>query len=284
MRVPTPILRTTYHWAAALFSVLFAIVVVAAFVPSSALQSVLLLAYAGGVVAVALGALEELAVALLTLSTRARPRERELLEPAAALLTGTEVDLDRLRVGRVESTEVVVSLGRSPWVVVAPRLLDDVRERRVTPARAAALLVRAEGRRRLTSRTHLAWLLASAPWRGLTHAIRGLGRALAWIPFGAISWRCRGLLAPICLVQSIAGGRTALGIFTVLIIGLSYAVPAAERALSRRADAAADQAVAALEHLVPERHPLPPAIPGTTQAHPSQEQTPARPHLTLVRS
>lgn len=279
MRVPTRILRTAYHWPAALFSVVFTIVMVAAFVPSSTLQSVLLLAWAGGVVAVALGALEEPAVALLTLSTRAGPYERELLEPTAAMLSDAGVDLKLLRVRRVDSAHLAVYLGQRPWVVLSPRLLQAIREGWIASAEITALLIHAAGRHRLTDgHTHLAWLLSSAPWRGLAHAARGLGRALAWIPFGAISWRCRGLLAPICLIQSIAGGRTLLGIFTVLIIGLSYAVPAAERALSRRVDAAGDQAVAA------QRQTLRPAAPETTQAHPSSEPPTTRPQLTLVRS
>ena len=67
------------------------------------------------------------------------------------------------------------------------------------------------------------------------------------MPLGPLAWRMRGVVALVCLVQSMAEGRTWTGVLGAAVIALTYLVPAGSRALEVRATAAGDAEVVAAD-------------------------------------
>ena len=58
-----------------------------------------------------------------------------------------------------------------------------------------------------------------------------------------MAWALRGVVAVICVLQSVAEGRAAVGLLGGAVIALTYLVPAAGRALHARPEAIGDQFV-----------------------------------------
>lgn len=204
---------------------------------------------AGGLlVALALGQLQEPAIAALTRSRPATEAEFRVMAPALAELGGRGVDVGALFVRRVQrpSTPVAVAIGRRT-VVVSPGLVEATYRGGVTGAEAAAAVAHAVGRHQaLRPRLELAVLAATTPWRVMVATFRGVGRAFAWLPFMRLAWTLRGVVGVICVVQSVAEGRAAPGLLGGAVVALTYLVPAAGRRIELRVEAEADRFVLAL--------------------------------------
>lgn len=222
-------------------------VVVCALLPP-ALGLVAFLAAGGVLVALAMGQLQQPAMAVLTSSRPATEAEFRVMAPVLAELGGRGVDIATLFVRRAQrpSTPVAVAIGRRT-VVVSPGLVDATYRGGVTGAEAAAALAHAVGRHRaLRPRLELAMLAATTPWRLIVATFRGIGRAFAWLPFMRLAWTLRGVVGVICVVQSMVEGRAWAGLLGGVVIALTYLVPAAGRRIDLRTEAAADQFVLGL--------------------------------------
>ena len=246
MRFPMTVLRVVTLGPALLVSFVLTVVVCALLPP--ALGLVVFMAAGGVLVALALGRLQEPAVAALTRSRPATEAELRVMAPVLAELGGDGVDVGALFVHRVQgpSTLVAAAIGRRT-VVVSPGLVEATCRGGVTGAEAAAALAHAVGRRQaIRPRLELAVLAATTPWRLMVATFRGVGRAFAWLPFMRLAWTLRGVVAVICVVQSVAESRAVAGILGGAVIALTYLVPAAGRRIELHAEAEADRFVLSL--------------------------------------
>lgn len=246
MRFPMTVLRAVTLAPALLVSLVLTVVVCALLPP--ALGLVAFMAACGVLVALALGQLQELAIAALTRSRPAREAEVRVMAPVLAELGGRGVDVGVLFVRRIQrpSTPVAVAFGRRT-VVVSPGLVESTYRGGVTGAEAAGALAHAVGRHRaLRPRLELAVLAATTPWRLMVATFRGVGRAFAWLPFVRLAWTLRGVVGVICVVQSVAEGRAWAGLLGGAVIALTYLVPAAGRRIELHTEAEADQLVLSL--------------------------------------
>ena len=194
MRFPMTVLRVVTLAPALLVSFVLTVVVCALLPP--ALGLVAFMAAGGVLVALALGQLQEPAIAALTRSRPATEAEFRVMAPVLAELGGRGVDVGALFVRRVQrpSTPVAVAIGRRA-VVVSPGLVEATYRGGVTGAEAAAALAHAVGRRRaIRPRLELAVLAATTPWRLVVATFRGVGRAFAWLPFMRLAWTLRGVV------------------------------------------------------------------------------------------
>ncbi|MFC6695643.1 hypothetical protein [Nocardioides daphniae] len=222
-------------------------VVMCALLPP-ALGLVAFMAAGGVLVALAMGQLQQPAIAALTNSRPATEAEFRVMAPVLAELGGRGVDIATLFVRRAQrpSTPVAVAVGRRT-VVVSPGLVDATYRGGVTGAEAAAALAHAVGRHRaLRPRVELAVLAATTPWRLIVATFLGIGRAFAWLRFMRLAWTLRGVVGVICVVQSMVEGRAWAGLLGGAVIALTYLVPAAGRRIDLRTEAEADQFVLGL--------------------------------------
>jgi hypothetical protein len=246
MRFPMTVLRAVPLAPALLVSFILTVVVCALLPP--ALGLVAFMAAGGLLVALALGQFEVPAIAALTRSRPATEAESRVMAPVLAELGGRGVDVGALFVRRVQrlSTPVAMALGRRT-VVVSPGLVEATHCGGVTGAEAAAALAHAVGRQRaIRPRLELAVLAATTPWRLMVATFRGVGRAVAWLPFMRLAWTLRGVVGVICVVQSVVEDRAWAGLLGGAVIALTYLVPAASRRIEASAEAAADQFVLSL--------------------------------------
>lgn len=246
MKVPMTVLRVVTLVPALLVSFVLAVVVFALLPP--ALGLVLFLASAAVLGALALGRLEVVAIGLLTRSRPATEAELRVMAPVLAELGGCGVDVGSLYVRRVQrpQTPVALAIGHRA-VVISPGLLEGTYRGGVTGAEAMAVLAHAVGRRRaIRPRLEAAVLAATTPWRIVVVTFRGVGRAFAWLPLMRVAWTLRGVVGVICVVQSVAEGRTWPGLLGGAVIALTYLVPAAGRVIEARGQVAADQLVVEL--------------------------------------
>ncbi len=222
-------------------------VVVCALLPP-VLGLVAFLTGGGVLVVLALGHLQEPAIAALTRSRPATEAESRVMAPVLAELCGGGVDIGMLFVLRIQrpSTPVAVAIGRRT-VVVGPGLVEATYRGAVTGAEAAAALAHAVGRREaLRPWLELAVLAATTPSRLVVATFRGVARAFAWLPFMRLAWTLRGVVGFICVVQSVLEDRAWAGLLGGTVIALTYLVPAAGRRIELRAEAQADQFVLSL--------------------------------------
>lgn len=246
MRFPMTVLRVVTLVPALLVSFVLTVVVCALLPPALGLLA--FMAAGGVLVALAMGQLQQPAIAALTSSRPATEAEFWVMAPVLAELGGRGVDIATLFVRRAQrpSTPVAVAIGRRT-VVVSPGLVDATYRGGVTGTEAAAALAHAVGRHRaLRPRLELAVLAATTPWRLIVAAFRGIGRAFAWLPFMRLAWTLRGVVGVICVVQSVAEGRSWAGLLGGVVIALTYVVPVAGRRIDLRAEAEADQFVLGL--------------------------------------
>lgn len=245
MRFPMTVLRVVTLGPALLVSFVLTVVVCALLPP--ALGLVVFMAVVGLLVALALGQLQEPAIAALTRSRPATEAEYGVLAPVMAELGGRGVGVGALFVRRIQrpSTPVAVAIGPRA-VVVSPGLVEASYRSGVTAAEAAAALAHAVGRHRaLRPRLEVAVLAATTPWRVVVATFRGVGRAFAWLPLMRLAWTLRGVVGVICVVQSVAEGRAAPGLLGGAVIALTYLVPAAGRRIELHIEAEADRFVLA---------------------------------------
>jgi hypothetical protein len=246
MRFPMTVLRAVPLAPALLVSFILTVVVCALLPP--ALGLVAFMAAGGLLVALALGQFEVPAIAALTRSRPATEAESRVMAPVLAELGGRGVDVGALFVRRVQrlSTPVAMALGRRT-VVVSPGLVEATHCGGVTGAEAAAALAHAVGRQRaIRPRLELAVLAATTPWRLMVATFRGVGRAVAWLPFMRLAWTLRGVVGVICVVQSVVEDRAWAGLLGGAVIALTYLVPAAGRRIELHTEAEADQFVLSL--------------------------------------
>lgn len=243
MGFPMTVLRVGTLGPALLVSFVLTVVFCALLPPVLGLA--VFLSAVGLLVALALGKLEAPAITVLTRSRPATDSALQVMAPVLAELGGRGVHIDVLFVRRAPQpkTPVAVAIARSV-AVVTPGLVEATYRGDVTVAEAAAVLGHAFGRHRaIRPHRELAVLAATTPWQLVTIAVRGAGRAVAWLPFMQLAWTLRGVVGVICVVQSVAEGRTAPGLLGGTVIALTYLVPAAGRAIELQAERAADQLV-----------------------------------------
>lgn len=239
MRVPMRVLRLTAVTPAVLVSTVLAVVVLALLPPVVGLVG--FLAYVVVLVALALGYLERPTVRVLG---RARdPGEGELavLAPLVARLGGMGIGVGDLYIARSQhSPPPAAVLGRSS-VVVSRWLVEATYRGELSQDEAVTLFAHALGRRRARPQLcELALSAWTAPWRGVLAVARRVGGAFAWFPLVRPAWRLRFVVGIVCVVQSAAEGRTVSGLIAGAFIALTYLVPAVNRVIERRVEAAAD--------------------------------------------
>jgi hypothetical protein len=246
MRFPMTVLRVVTLAPALLVS--FVLTVVACALLPPVLGLVAFTAAGGVLVALALGQLQEPAIAALTRSRPATESEVRLMAPLLAEVGGRGIDVGALFVRRAQrpSTPVSVAVGRSA-VVVSPGLVEAVYLGGVSGGEAVAALAHAVGRRQaLQPRLELAALAAMTPWRLMVATFHGVGRAFAWLPLMRLAWTLRVVVGVICVVQSVAEDRAWTGLLGGAVIALTYLVPAAGRRIEQHTEAEADQFVLSL--------------------------------------
>jgi hypothetical protein len=167
--------------------------------------------------------------------------EQAVLAPVLARLAAARVLVPDLYIDpHPGSAEPAAVLGRAS-LVVSTGLVDAIYRVRLSPVEAAALVARAVGRHR--ARPHscdLALGAWTAPCRGVLTVAGRVGAAASWFPLLRPAWQLRFIIAIVCVVQSVAGGRTIYGLIAGGFIALTYLVPAANRAIERRVEYAAD--------------------------------------------
>lgn len=243
MKIPMTVLKATTFWPAALVSFVLFMVVVALAPPFLSLP--LVLATTAVLLVLATGRLEEPAVELLAGARVAAAGERQVMGPVVDGLARVGiVDLELLvRRRQRASTPAVTVLGRRS-VVLSPGLVEAVYRGWVATEEVVALVAQAVAARRARRhRAELAGLVATSPWRVVVMIFRGVGAAFAWLPFLGMAWAWRGVVAVICVLQSVVEGRAAVGLLSGAVIALTYVVPASARALQARTEAIGDQFV-----------------------------------------
>lgn len=243
MKIPMTVLKATTFWPAALVSFVLFMVVLALAPPVLSLP--LVLAATALLVVLGIGRLEGPTVELLTASRAATVGERQVVVNVVDGLGQVGItDLELLvRRRQRASTPAVMVLGRRS-VVLTPGLVEAVYRGWVATEEVAALVAQAVAARRARQpRAELAGLMATSPWRAVVTVFRGMGAAFAWLPFVGMAWALRGVVAVICVLQSVVEGRATVGLLGGAVIALTYVVPAAGRALQARTEAIGDQFV-----------------------------------------
>lgn len=243
MKIPMTVLKATTFWPAALVSFVLFMVVLALAPPFLSLP--LVLAATALLVVLGIGRLEGPTVELLTASRAATVGERQVVVNVVDGLGQFGItDLELLvRRRQRASTPAVMVLGRRS-VVLTPGLVEAVYRGWVATEEVAALVAQAVAARRARQpRAELAGLMATSPWRAVVTVFRGIGAAFAWLPFVGMAWALRGVVAVICVLQSVVEGRATVGLLGGAVIALTYVVPAAGRALQARTEAIGDQFV-----------------------------------------
>ncbi|GAB2863834.1 hypothetical protein [Nocardioides pacificus] len=246
MRYSTTVLKAVTLVPTLLVSCVLTVVVCALLPPVLGLAA--FMAAGGLVVALALGKLQEPAIAALTRSRPVTETESAVMAPVLAELVARGVGVDALFVRRVQrpSTPVAAAIGQHT-VVVTPGLVQATYRGAVTGVEVAAAVAYAVGRRQVISpRLDLVLLAATMPWRLMVAAGRGVGRAVTWLPFLRLSWALRGLVGVVCVVQSVVEDRALAGLLGGAVIALTYLVPEAGRRIELHTEAEADQFVLSL--------------------------------------
>jgi hypothetical protein len=237
MREPAGVLKTVTHVVAVVASLLL-ILVLTAVLPMR-LGPVVLLGMIVAVGPVTGGVLERPAVRLMT---RGRaPTEGEL----QVLSRIPELAEARVLVCRSTANTAAPVVIMGPFTVVSATLVEALNSDRVSTREVTALVVHARAHHQVIAmrRGEVAIASVETPWRIVLRLLHGVGSAFAWVPLGYLAWRLRGVVGVVCLVQSVAGGRTWPGVLGAGVIALTYLVPAAGRAIEARATAAGDAEV-----------------------------------------
>ena len=243
MKIPMTVLKATTFWPAALVSFVLLMVVLALAPPFLSLP--LVLATTALLVVLGTGRLEGPTVELLTAARAATVGERQVMVNVVEGLGRVGISDLELLVRRRQraSTPAVTVLGRRS-AVLTPGLVEAVYRGWVATDEVVALVAQAiVARRARRPRAELAALVATSPWRAIITVFLVVGAAFAWLPFMGMAWALRGVVAVICVLQSVVEGRAAVGMLGGAVIALTYVVPAAGRALQARTEAIGDQFV-----------------------------------------
>jgi hypothetical protein len=290
MSVPTGVLRAVTHLIAVVASVLLVLVFTA--VLPFGLGSVVQLGMIVAVGLVAGGVGEGPAVRLASRASAPTASDRQVLA------TVPDLNQSRTLVCRSAATPVVM-MGR--FTIVSAALVEAIESGQVSTRDVTALTVHAQAYHLVAAprRGEVAFAIAERPARMVVGVFRGAGRVFARVPLSSPAWRWRGMVGAVCLVQSVAEGRTWPGLLAAVVIALSYLVPAASQVIEARATAAGDAEVVAAgigevlievlgqggQRLSSERRQRLQASPrsGPTTAARPAPPAPAR-HLHLVRT
>ena len=237
---PTWVLKAATHLVAVVASLLLFVVLMA--VLPLGLGSVVLL---GMIVAVGLvtgGVLEGPAVRLTARASAPTDGELQVLSRIPAR-RGFTIGVPEYSAHRRPGRDL------GPFTVVSAALVKAVHSGWVSTREVTALVVHARAHHQVITirRAEVAIALVETPWRIVVRIFHGVAGAFAWVPLGSPAWRMRGVVGVVCLVQSVAGGRTWPGVLGAGVIALTYLVPAAGRAIEVRATTAGDAEVAAAE-------------------------------------
>lgn len=200
------------------------------------------LALAGVLVATGHRGYEEVAASVVLGTRRLRPSERD--ELAAVLtqlcLVGLGPPVVKLRVKRSRA------IGASRrTVVVSTGLIEAVALGGLPSRQAAAVvahsvvLVRAG-----LTRADLLIDCASAPWRAMRAAVRGLRRWGRRLPFAQAAWRLRAIAVAVAVGQAMLVVQFGLALAVASIGALSYTLPVWERRWWQLLVCAGDKGVA----------------------------------------
>ena len=135
------------------------------------------------------------------------------------------------------------------FTVVSAVLVEALQRDWVSAQEVTALVVHARAHHRVAGsrRGEVAIAVVEMPWRLVIGVFRWVGRAFARMPLGYLAWRMRGFVAVVCVVQSVAEGRTWPGVLGAGVLALTYLMPAGGRAIQSRATAAGDAEVVAAD-------------------------------------
>ncbi|WP_448062483.1 hypothetical protein [Cellulomonas hominis] len=207
--------------------VVVALTLAAVPVPTAAGATVVVAAL---VAAASHGAWEGPAAAIVLGARRLRPFERDELAPVLTQLcrVGLGPPLVELRVKR---SRMIGATGAGRRTVVVSTELIEAVVLGDLPSRQAAALVAHSAvlvREGLT-RADLLIGCASAPWRAIQAAVRGVSSWGRPLPFTQAAWRLRAVVAAVAVVQAVQVGQLGLAV-TIATIGVfSYALPVWER-------------------------------------------------------
>lgn len=241
MRVPTVVLNVMRHLVAVLASTLLFLVFLA--VLPLGLGCVTLLGVIVTVGLLAGGVCEGWVVRLITRSGAAAGAELQVLRTVPQLEYSGVLMCRR----PASAATPVVIVGR--YTVVSVVLVEALQRGWVSTQEVTALVVHARAYHRVagTRRGEVAIAVMEAPWRLVVGFFRSVGRAFTWVPLGSLAWRMRGVVALVCVVQSVAEGRAWPGVLGAGVMALTYLVPAGGRAVHAQATAAGDAAVVAAD-------------------------------------
>ena len=135
------------------------------------------------------------------------------------------------------------------FTVVSAVLVEALQRGWVSAQEVTAFVVHARAHHRVAStrRGEVAIAAVETPWRLVVEAFVGSGARSRGCRLGSLAWRMRGVVALVCVVQSVAEGRTWPGVLGAAVIALTYLVPAGARAVEARATAAGDAEVVAAD-------------------------------------
>jgi len=236
MRMPTGVLMVVPHLIAIVASVLLVLVLTA--VLPFGLGSAVLLGMIVAVGLVAGGVGEGPAVRLASHASAPTEGDRQVLSSVP--------DLDQrwALVCRSASAPVVM-MGR--FTIVSAALIEALGSGRMSTRDVTALVVHARSYHQVAAprRGEVALAVVETPAWKIALVLREVGRVVAGVPLSSLAWRWRGVVGVVCLVQSVAEGRTWAGLLGAVAIALSYLVPAAGQVVEARATAAGDVEVVA---------------------------------------
>ena len=157
--------------------------------------------------------------------------ERATIAPAVTLLCRSALGppLVRLWICGGDTRIAAQPLGRHS-VLIAQGVLDAVEDGRLTQGQAAAIighpgaLVRGGW-----TRNDLAITFWSLPWLALKALVSGIAQGFGRMPFVALGWRLRLVVAAIAVVQAAKQGVPWMAVFLVVIAALSYLIPVWDR-------------------------------------------------------
>jgi hypothetical protein len=231
-----PALAASFLVTVLLVAVLFLLAPVAGILSLAAAVTLLVM--------VASGHLESWLARIVTNSRPVTPAEAQVMAPVRAGLARRGVPAGEFYARRRVTpwTPEATITGPSNIVVITPRMIGAAYRRAISADEVAALITHAIAYHDTTRpRAEMVVIAATLPARGIVAAGAFLFGLLSWLPLFALAIRMRVIVAAGGLAQGFTEGPPGPGIVAAAIIGASYAIPAASRALSRRAEAHADQ-------------------------------------------
>ena len=157
--------------------------------------------------------------------------ERAMLAPAVTLLCRNALGppLVRLWICSGDTRIAAQPSGRHS-VLIARGVLDAVEDGQLTQGQAAAIIGHPAALvRGGWTRNDLAITFWSLPWLILKALTGGMAEGFGRLPFVALGWRLRLVVAAIAVVQAVQQGMTWMAVFLAALAALTYLIPMWER-------------------------------------------------------